>query len=118
MIWKTLKLRIGAAKLKSINIREKCSNLFISLNMQIRSNIDSPRNMPEILDLLAPIAREIITPEVRGKEERENRKGGEEERKEKGKDEMQDDNEQEGKNQGRPRGRNFRKRVESESRTR
>lgn len=41
--------------------------------MQIRSNIESPRNMPEILDLLAPIARDIITPEVREKGER--RKG-------------------------------------------
>lgn len=44
--------------------------------MQIRSNIDSPRNMPEILDLLAPMAREIITPEVRGKEERRKEKRG------------------------------------------
>jgi hypothetical protein len=31
--------------------------------MQIRSNIDRPRNMPEILDLLAPMARDIITPD-------------------------------------------------------
>ena len=37
-------------------------HLLISLNMQIRSNMESPMKIPEILDLLAPIALEIITP--------------------------------------------------------
>jgi hypothetical protein len=76
VIQKNLNLRIGVAKFLFINISEKCSNLFISLNMQIRSNIDNPRNMPEILDLLAPIARDIITPEVRGKVERRKERRG------------------------------------------
>ena len=30
--------------------------------MQIKSNIESPKNIPEILDLLAPIALEMRTP--------------------------------------------------------
>jgi hypothetical protein len=37
-------------------------HLFISLKIHMRSNMESPMNIPEILDLLAPIALEIITP--------------------------------------------------------
>ena len=36
--------------------------LFISLNIHIISIIDNPKNIPVILDRLAPIAREIRTP--------------------------------------------------------
>jgi hypothetical protein len=38
----------------------------------MRSNIERPMNIPEILDLLAPIALEIITPIAhKGRVERE-----------------------------------------------
>jgi hypothetical protein len=40
----------------------------------MRSNIESPMNIPEILDLLAPIALEIITPRAHAGRERDTRR--------------------------------------------
>ena len=64
---------------RQFNYRLQSPYLLISLKMQMRSNMDNPRNIPDILDLLAPMARDIITPtrerEKEGKRMRE-REGG------------------------------------------